>query len=105
MVEPDRTLYVEVREGLAFAAVPGDVAAALAAAAPDRVAAERAIEIAALVIVRLGAEAGEALLRHIVEHDPAVILDADPLFAHTLAEDPERIVGALAGTSPVEEVY
>jgi len=104
MSEQDRTLYVDVREGPAAATVPCDVVAALVRAAADDQAATRAVETAALVIVRLGSEAGETMLRHLLEHDPALILDADRLFAETLANDPELIVGPLAGTAPCAPV-
>lgn len=104
MSEPDTTLYVDVREGPAPATVPADVVAALVRAAADDRAAERAVETAALVIVRLGSEAGVAMLRHLLHHDPALILDADRLFAETLANEPELIVGPLAGTAPCQTV-
>jgi hypothetical protein len=104
MSEQDRTVYVDVREGPAPATVPGDVVSALVRAANDDQAAARGIETAALVIVRLGREAGEAMLRHLVEHDPALLLGADPLFADTLANEPELIVGPLAGTAPCTPV-
>lgn len=105
MSEQDRTVYVDVREGPAPATVPGDVVSALLRAAnDDQAAAARGIDTAALVIVRLGREAGEAMLRHLVEHDPALLLGADPLFADTLANEPELIVGPLAGTAPCTPV-
>lgn len=99
-----RTLFVEVREGLAPATVPADVVAALDRDARDDEALEHGLTTAALLVVRLGREAGEAMLRHLVSHDPALLLDADPLFAATMADEPELIVGALAGTSPCAAV-
>lgn len=104
MSEQDRTLYVDVREGPTAATVPGDVVAALVRAAADDQTSARAIETAALLIVRLGAETGGAMLRHLVGQDPSLILDADPLFVETLANDPELIVGPLAGTAPCTPV-
>jgi hypothetical protein len=100
-----RTMLVEVREGLAPATVPGDVVAALEGAAPgDGDALERGLTTAALVLVRLGQEHGEAMLRHLLGHDPGLVLNADPLFVDTLADEPELIVGPLAGTSPCAPV-
>ena len=91
-------VYVNTRDGLAFARIPADIAAAVAAASGEK--AERALEVAALVLVRLGAEAGAAMLRHLLAHRPEVLADADALFIETLASEPELIVGPLAGIAP-----
>lgn len=94
------TVFIDLREGPAFAEVPADVADALSAAAGDPETAERALHVAALVLIRVGHEGGEALLRHWLAHDPTVLLNADPLFSETLAFGPEPITGPLAGTAP-----
>lgn len=93
-----RHLYVQTREGLAFAGIPADVVAALESAARDEAELEKALETAGLIVVRVGREGGEALLRHVTAHDPRILVDADPRFKETLAREPELIVGSLAGT-------
>lgn len=93
-----RHLYVDTREGPAFASVPSDIVAALEAAARDEDELERGLELAGLVVVRAGREGGEALLRHLVAHDPAWLLEADPQLASILAHEPELVVGPLSGT-------
>ena len=98
MVEESAGLYVDTREGPAFARIPADIAATITAVSGDR--AGHGMEVAALVLVRLGAEAGEALLRHLLAHAPRILADADPQFLQTLAANPELIVGPLAGTAP-----
>lgn len=95
-VEP-RTLYVDTREGPAPATIPGDVVAAVVEAAGTEEAAEAALELAALILVRAGVEAGTALLRHWMAHDPRTLLDADPLLGATLAGEPEILTGPLVG--------
>jgi hypothetical protein len=92
------TIYVDTRDGPAPARIPADIAAAIAAAPGER--AEHAMEVAGLVLVRLGSEAGATLLRHLLAHAPEVLAEADPLFVETLASQPELIVGPLAGTAP-----
>lgn len=92
-----RHLYVDTREGPAFASIPSDVVAPLESAARDEEELERGLELAALVVVRAGREGGEALLRHLVEHDPGYLLGADPQVAAALAHEPELIVGPLSG--------
>jgi hypothetical protein len=104
MSSPPATLFIEVREGLAAATVPGDVVSALEGAARDSSEAADGIETAALIVLRLGNEAGGTLLRHVVRNDPRVILQADPLFNDALAHNPESIVGPLAGTPPCKPV-
>lgn len=93
-----RHLYVDTREGPAFASIPSDVVAPLEAAARDEGELGRGLELAGLVVVRTGREGGEALLRHMVAHDPAYLLQADPQLAVVLAHEPELIVGPLSGT-------
>jgi hypothetical protein len=93
-----RNLYVDTREGPAFVSVPREVAAALETAAAGGAELALALELAGLVTVRLGEEAGTAMLRHWVEHDPRVLLDADPQLFQTLAHEPELIVGLLCGS-------
>lgn len=92
------TLFVDVSDGPAFARIPPDIASALEAAASSEEHLAAGLQTAALVIVRVGIEAGELLLRHLIAHDARLILDADPLFAETLAREPELITGPLAGT-------
>lgn len=99
-VEPT-TLIIDLREGPACATVPGDIAGAISAIAPAPPDLDRMMQLAAVVLIRVGGEGGEALLRHWCEHDPAALLDADPRFAEILANEPETLVGPLAGTAAV----
>lgn len=92
------TVYVDTREGPAPAVVPAELVERLRAAASDETRLEHGLVVAALVMVRLGREAGEALLRHWLDHDPGLILDADARFVHALAWDPEPLTGALVGS-------
>jgi hypothetical protein len=96
------TIFVDVSEGPAFARIPADIHSALAASASNDDHLQAGLETAALVIVRVGAEAGELLLRHLITHDADLVLGADPLFAKTLAREPELITGPLAGTPACE---
>jgi hypothetical protein len=91
-------LYVDTREGPAFASIPPDVATALESAAAGEGELDAALELAGLVLVRLGEEAGTAMLRHWAQHDPGLLLHADPQFAEALAHEPELIVGTLSGS-------
>jgi hypothetical protein len=91
------TVYVDTREGPAPAVIPGQIVESLVGAAAGETRLEHGLVVAALVIVRLGREAGEALLRHWLNHDPGVVLDADPRFVHALAWEPEPLTGSLAG--------
>jgi hypothetical protein len=99
MPEDVSTLFVDVSEGPAFARIPPDIAAALEAAASSEEHLAAGVQTAALVIVRVGVEAGEL---HLISHDARVVLDADPMFAETLAHEPELITGPLAGTPSLE---
>jgi hypothetical protein len=94
-----RNLYIDTREGPAFVSVPPEVAAALESSAAGEDELALALELAGLVTVRLGEEAGTAMLRHWVEHDPHILLDADPQLVQTLAHEPELIVGSLCGST------
>lgn len=89
--------FVDTREGPALALVPPDVVEALRreAATPDQ--AERVLDLAALILVRAGAEAGALLLGHLLAHGPGYIVDADPQLAAALATEPELVVGDLVG--------
>ena len=91
-------LFVDTREGPAFASIPTDVVATLESAAGDEGELERGLVLVGLVLVRAGREGGEALLRHLIAHDPGLLLRTDPRLAETLAHEPELIVGPLAGT-------
>jgi hypothetical protein len=93
-----RSLYVDTRDGPAFASVPGDVAVALEHGARAEAELEAALRLAGLVLVRLGQEGGAAMLRHWISHDPQILLRADPQVAEALAHEPELVVGPLAGS-------
>jgi hypothetical protein len=93
-----RSLYVDTRDGPAFVSLPGDVAVALEHAAGGEAELEAALRLAGLVVVRLGEEAGTAMLRHWVAHEPGILLRADPQLADALAHEPELVVGPLAGS-------
>ncbi len=92
------TLYLDLREGPVPATIPAEIVERLVTAASDETRLEHGLAAAALVIVRLGREAGEALLTHWLDHDPSLILDADPQFVHALAWQPELLTGSLAGS-------
>jgi hypothetical protein len=93
-----RNLFVDTRDGPAFASVPGDVAVALELGARDEAELDAALRLAGLVLVRLGEEGGTAMLRHWISHDPGILLRADPQVAEALAHEPELVVGPLAGS-------
>lgn len=93
-----RTVWMETRDGPAWAEVPDNIVAALERAAGDPAALERGLTVAAAVILRSGPEAGAHALNHWLDHDPNLVLGADDLFIRTLADEPELIVGPLAGT-------
>jgi hypothetical protein len=89
------TLYVDLREGPCPVEVPARIAGRLRDETGSEPRLERGLAVAALVIVRLGHEAGEALLDHWLRHDPGLILEADTLFVETLAFTPELLTGPL----------
>lgn len=91
------TVYVDTREGPAPATVPAEIVERLRAAATEETRLDHGLVVAALVIVRLGREAGDALLRHWLGHDPGVVLDADARFVQALAWEPEPLTGSLVG--------
>jgi hypothetical protein len=91
------TLYLDVREGPVPATIPAEIVERLAAAG-DETRLDHALAVAAIVIVRLGREGGEALLTHWLDHDPRIVLHADPQFVRTLAWQPELLTGPLAGS-------
>lgn len=90
--------FVDTREGPAIASVPPDIVEALRGEAAAADGAERALDLAALILVRAGAEAGALLLRHILAHEPRYLLEADPQLAAALAWEPELVVGDLVGS-------
>ncbi len=93
------TLFVDLREGPAAATIPADVAASIAELTADPAYREAVMRTAAVVLVRVGREGGEALLRHWIEHEPSVLMEADPRFMEILAYAPEAVTGPLAGTA------
>jgi hypothetical protein len=92
------TLYLDLREGPVPATIPAEIAERLGTTAGDDTRLEHGLIVAALVIVRLGREAGEALLTHWLDHDPTLVLHADPQFVRALAWQPELLTGSLAGS-------
>ena len=87
--------YVFTREGSSPAAIAEDVASEIASTCTDPETRERALDFAGLVMVRLGMDAGTNLLRHWIEHDPALLCAVDPVLVDILANTPELITGAL----------
>lgn len=88
--------YVSIREGCVPASLPRDVVKQLQAVCPDQKL-DRALDLASLVLVRLGHDAGAHALRHWLAQDPALIRDADPLLLDVLAQSPELVTGPLRG--------
>ena len=91
----DLLRYVHVREGSTPAAIPGDVVRAITATCTDPGAADRALDFAGVVMVRLGKDAGTHTLRHWTNHDPTLLRDVDPVLVEVLANTPELITGPL----------
>lgn len=92
-----RTIYVDTAAGPA----PADVLESIAEAVEDVVsgdAAEAALNLAALTVVRLGREAGNHLLQHWMDADPTLLARADARIADTLANSPEVLTGPLFRT-------
>ncbi|HEX8696898.1 MAG TPA: hypothetical protein VF746_31050 [Longimicrobium sp.] len=87
--------YVYTREGSMPAQIPADMARGVALICPDPDHAERALDFAGLVMVRLGTEGATHLLRHWTAHEPALLRDFDPVLADVLAHTPELLTGPL----------
>lgn len=91
----DLLRYVYVREGSTPAVIPGDIVRAITATCTDPDVADRALEFAGIVVVRLGKDAGTHTLRHWTTHEPTLLRDVDPVLVQVLANTPELITGAL----------
>lgn len=87
--------YVYVREGSTPASIPADVARGIRLICDDAEVAERALDFAGLVMVRLGNDGGTHLLRHWTTHQPLLLRDFDSVLAEVLAHTPELITGPL----------
>jgi hypothetical protein len=91
----DHVRYVMIREGSVAAEIPAEVAHAIEAACEEAEERERSLDLAALVLVRLGNEGGRHLLGHWMTHDPTLLRNADPALAEVLAHTPEVLTGPL----------
>jgi hypothetical protein len=87
--------YVFTREGSMPTTIPAEVADGIIHGCGTAEDAERVLDFAGLVTLRLGRDGGTALLRHWHTHDPSLLRDVDPVLADVLARTPELITGPL----------
>lgn len=87
--------YVFTREGSLPASIPADIAESIRLAARPTDDLERSLDLAGLVMLRLGHDGGSSLLRHWQAYDPTLLRDVDPVLVDVLAHTPELITGAL----------